>query len=398
MDFLREKIQMALIFFLTLPWLVSLLFQIHYPPLTEALLSGIAIVAAAFIISWAAETAEMDVPRSFSLALVALLAVLPEYAVDAYFAWMAGQVGGEYIHYATANMTGANRLLIGIGWSMVILYALLKFKAKEVRLDEGLRLETFFLFVATIYAFILPVKGSISVFDTVVFVSMYLAYIYLATRSHCEEFEAVGVTRYLCTFPRTRRRITVVLLFLFSGFVIFVSVEAFSEGLLGTARMFSLDEFLMVQWIAPLASEAPELIVAVILVERMRTSASMNALISSKVNQWTLLIGTIAIVFSISSGSISALPLDQRQSEEVFLTAAQSLFAAALILDLRFTWKEAFALLFLFAFQLAFPSVEIRWFVSFVYLAASVPILIKNMDHLKECFLFVRRVGFGGRM
>jgi cation:H+ antiporter len=170
MDFLREKIQMALIFFLTLPWLVSLLFQIHYPPLTEALLSGIAIVAAAFIISWAAETAEMDVPRSFSLALVALLAVLPEYAVDAYFAWMAGQVGGEYIHYATANMTGANRLLIGIGWSMVILYALLKFKAKEVRLDEGLRLETFFLFVATIYAFILPVKGSISVFDTVVFV------------------------------------------------------------------------------------------------------------------------------------------------------------------------------------------------------------------------------------
>ncbi len=392
MNFLREKVQIAVVSFLTLPWLISFFLCINHSPPVEAFLSGIAIISAAFMISWAAETSEMDIPRSFSLAIVALLAVLPEYAVDAYFAWMAGKVGGGYVHYATANMTGANRLLIGVGWSLVILLAIAKSKRREVELDEGLRLETLFLFIATIYAFILPLKGNISLLDTVFFVTLYFVYIYLAIKAPHEEFEPVGVTRYFCSMETKMRRAVTVLLFLFSGFVIFVSVEAFSEGLLKTAEVFGIDEFLMVQWIAPLASEAPELIVAILLVERMRTSASMNALISSKVNQWTLLIGTIAVVYSISSLSTSPLPLDARQREEVFLTAAQSLFATALILDLRFTWKEAAVLFLLFVVQIALPSVEVRWITSAVYILLALPILISRREEIGRCVRFATQL------
>ncbi|WP_202319923.1 sodium:calcium antiporter [Archaeoglobus neptunius] len=390
MNFTKEKIQILLISSLTFPWLVSLLLNIHYSPSTQAMLSGLAVVAASFLISWAAETAEMDVPRSFSLAMVALLAVLPEYAVDGYFAYKAGTVGGSYVHYATANMTGANRLLIGVGWSLVAFIAFATSRKSEVHLDEGIRLENFFLLMATLYAFTLPLKGSIGIVDVVVFVSMYITYIFLSTKAEREETVMVGVPAYLCSLKESVRRSTVILLFLFSGAVILLSVEAFSEGLLGTAREFGIDEFLAVQWIAPLASESPELIVAIYFVRKLRVTAAMNALISSKVNQWTLLIGTIALIYSISALKLQSLPLDQRQSEEIMLTAAQSLFGVAILADLKINRKEAFALLFLFLVQLVLPGVEIRYLISMVYIALSIPILLSKRSEIARSFRMVK--------
>ena len=394
MDFRKEKFQLLLIASLSLPWLISLTLDYPHLPIIQTFLSGMAVISASFLISWAAETAEMDVPRSFSLAIVALLAVLPEYAVDGYFAWKAGSVGGDYVHYATANMTGANRLLIGIGWSLIAFLAFKAMKTKEVKLDEGIRLEILFLLLATLYAFTIPLKGSISPFDAIVFVSLYAAYVFLATKAEREEVEMGGVPAYLCSLKTGQRRLSVVLLFLFAGSVILLSVEAFSEGLLETARIFGVDEFLAVQWIAPLASESPELIVAVYFVKRMRVTASMNALISSKVNQWTLLIGTIAVIYSISAFKLQSLPLDARQSEEVLLTAAQSLFAVAILLDLKISWKEAFALLTLFVVQLMFPGVEVRYAISGVYIILALPIFVKKRHEVAKSFRAVKSLIF----
>src|SRR5437588_620630 len=47
---------------------------------------GIAILAASFAMAWGAEAAERDIPRALAMSAVALLAVLPEYAVDIVFA------------------------------------------------------------------------------------------------------------------------------------------------------------------------------------------------------------------------------------------------------------------------------------------------------------------------
>ena len=95
------------------------------------------------------------------------------------------------------------------------------------------------------------------------------------------------------------------------------------------------------QWIAPLASEAPELLVAGLYAWRLNTNAGLGTLVSSKVNQWTLLVGTLPIVFAISSGSLHGLPLDAIQREELFLTAAQSFFAIAILVNLRMSLREA---------------------------------------------------------
>jgi len=387
--FLKERTLILLAVLGTLPWIISFVFSTHYSAPVEAFLSGMAVISAAFLLSWGAETAEKDLPRSLSLAIVALIAVLPEYAVDMYFTWMAGKMGGEYIHYAAANMTGANRLLLGIGWSIVAIFAMWKLKKREIELDEGIRLEFFALLLASLYCFLIPIKGDISLLDTAILGSIFLLYIYSATKAEREEFIAVGVPAYLCRLSVRRRRGSVILMLLFSAFVILISVEAFAEGLVNSARIFGVDEFLMVQWIAPLASEAPEFIVAIYFVRKLRTTASFNTLVSSKVNQWTLLVGCLALIYSISLASPSTLPLDDRQKEEFLLTAAQSLLGVAVIINLRFNIFEALALLGLFLAQFIYQTVETRYLLSFIYILIAVPVLFIHWREIFKSYRFV---------
>jgi hypothetical protein len=73
----------------------------------------------------AAEAAEVDIAGGLAIAVLAVIAVLPEYAVDLYFAYTAGS-RPEHVQFAAANMTGSNRLLLGLGWSLVVLLALFR--------------------------------------------------------------------------------------------------------------------------------------------------------------------------------------------------------------------------------------------------------------------------------
>jgi len=79
--------------------------------------------------------------------------------------------------------------------------------------------------------------------------------------------------------------------------------------------------------------------------------------VSSKVNQWTLLVGTLPIVFAISSNSLHGLPLDALQREELFLTAAQSAFAVAVLANRSVSVKEAVSLFGLFLSQFLLGAV-----------------------------------------
>ncbi|MCA9626721.1 MAG: hypothetical protein KC766_03610, partial [Myxococcales bacterium] len=102
-------------------------------------------MSASFLLAWAAEVAQVDVSASLATAVLALIAVLPEYAVDLYFAFTAGE-RPAYTAYAAANMTGSNRLLIGVGWPLVaLLFAIglrrRKRDVRPVRLHPRRRLE-----------------------------------------------------------------------------------------------------------------------------------------------------------------------------------------------------------------------------------------------------------------
>ena len=115
---------------------------------------------------------------------------------------------------------------------------------------------------------------------------------------------------------------------------------------------------------------------------RLNTNAGLGALVSSKVNQWTLLVGTLPIVFAISSASLRGLPIDAVQREELFVTAAQSAFAVAVLANRSINVAEAATMLGLFLVQLVtkfpvFSSIhtEARITVGVVYLVLAAAIL-----------------------
>jgi len=376
---------------LALQWLIVHYSGIHLAPHWEALLSGVSIFGAAFILSWAAELAQLDIPQALALAFLALIAVLPEYAVDIYFASLPGK-DPSYISYATANMTGANRLLIGLGWSTVVIAFWLKSGQRIIALGKDQKVEIVALGVATLYSFVIPLKGTISVIDAFFLLSLFVVYMVIISWAHHEEPELEGPPEMIarsCS-TGTRRAITI-LLFAYSGLTIFSAAEPFAEGLLSSGRTLGIEEFLLVQWLAPLASESPEFIVAILFALRGNPQAAMRTLVSSKVNQWTLLIGMLPLAYATSAGEVIPMQMDDRQVEEVLLTAAQSLFAVVVILSLSFSLNEALVLLVLFATQLFFTSTEVRLLYSYGYIVLAIGTAFLVRDNRESLLSLVLR-------
>src|SRR4051812_9387109 len=140
-----------------------------------------AIIGAAFLLSWAAEVAQLDISAGLAIAVLALIAVLPEYAVDLVFAKDGGRAFAKYsvacqsaaervagrdspCSLALANMTGSNRLLIGIGWSLVVFLAWTRWRKRgdrqnEIVLERSHAVEVGYLALASAYCVIvLPIK------------------------------------------------------------------------------------------------------------------------------------------------------------------------------------------------------------------------------------------------
>lgn len=415
----RQRLSMMVAVGLCLPGAVSRITGYHGEVGLMALLFGLSIVGAAFMLSWAAEVAQLDMSAGLAIALLAFIAVLPEYAVDLVFAWKGGNAVEKFgptcaapgsttqspCSLALANMTGANRLLIGVGWSLVVFMAWYAMRRRnratnprqvaapltEVRLDRSHSVELAFLTVASAYCLTLPLKHSITLVDAAVLVCLFVAYTVRISRAPAEEPHLVGPALYVAGFLERNRRVTVGLLFLFAAGVILLCAEPFAESLVDTGARFGVSEFLLVQWLAPLASEAPELLVAGLYAWRLNTNGGLGTLVSSKVNQWTLLVGTLPIVFALASGSHHGLPIIARQREEVFLTAAQSVFAVAVLANLSISLKEAAMLFALFWAQFVVGAiVPASWHgrelivVGVVYLVLAAGLLVRQRGALPK--------------
>ena len=112
-----------------------------------------------------------------------------------------GPPGETACSLALANMTGANRLLIGIGWSMVVFIAWLRSRRqgapvlREVRLERSHAVEVSFLALATVYSLTLPLKHSITLVDAVVLVGIFIAYTVRVSRAPASDPHLVGPAR-----------------------------------------------------------------------------------------------------------------------------------------------------------------------------------------------------------
>ncbi|OYV23838.1 MAG: sodium:proton exchanger, partial [Mycobacterium sp. 20-66-4] len=206
-------------------------------------------------------------------------------------------------------------------------------------------------------------------------------YLYKISHGDVEEPDLIGTAAALGELSDRSRRFVVVSLFVVSGAVILLCARPFADNLVAAGTELGIDRFLLVQWLAPLASEAPEFIIATIFASRGKGTDAIATLISSKVNQWTLLIGSLPLAHLLGGGGFS-LELDSRQVEEVLLTASQTLMGVALILALRFSRASAWALLGLFIVQFPLTSTQGRLVLCGVYGVIAVGGLIVNRRQL----------------
>jgi cation:H+ antiporter len=284
-------------------------------------------------------------------------------------------------------MTGSNRLLLGLGWPVVVITSLwvasrrsgrsFRPGVRELVLQSEYRTELGFLLIASVVGFVIPLSGEINLILGFALLGFFVFYLWKASRAEASEPDLVGAAARIGGLPARGRRLLVTGMFVFAAAVIVASAEPFANSLISTGTQLGISKFLLVQWVAPLASEAPEFIVAILFAVHGKGSDAIGTLISSKVSQWTLLVGSLPLAYLVGGGR-TALPLDPRQVEEFLLTATQTLLGVAALLTLRFPRWLAFTLLGLFAVQYAVPGQAGRYILVAIYAVIALAALVRN--------------------
>jgi len=81
-------------------------------------------------------------------------------------------------------------------------------------------------------------------------------------------------------------------------------------------------------------------------------------MVSSNINQWTVLAAMIPIVYSMSAGHIIALPFDGEQRQEILITILQSILGVLVLSNMRFAFWEATLLFVLWFAQFLDPALR----------------------------------------
>lgn len=363
-------------------------------PVIGALAGGIAIVAAAFMLGWVGEAAELDLAGGLAVGLLAIVTILPEYVVSVYFAYAAG-TDPSMVEYASANVTGANRLLLGFGWPVMALlgYLALRKKAKAkgeakpkhfgIVLEDEARTDLGFLVIASAIALVIPFSGSLHILLGIALVIIFVAYLWRQSHAEREEPELEGTAAVIGSLSKWNRRAFILVIFLIAAAIILACAEPFANNLVAAGEVLHVDKYLLVQWLAPLASEAPEFALAIIFAAKGKPNMGLAVLLSSKVNQWTALAGSLPIAFVVGGGA-AAIPMDARQSEEFLLTAAQTIMGVALLLGLRLGARASITLFVLFAAAFFIPDPAIRTIFAIVYFIVGAVMLVINRKYLRE--------------
>ncbi|HLK46760.1 MAG TPA: hypothetical protein VKT49_01420 [Bryobacteraceae bacterium] len=320
------------------------------------------ILVAAMLIAWAAESAQFFIAQGFALAILAWLQTLPEFAVEAVLAWK------QQVPLLMANLTGALRLLTGLGWPMIYCTAALFHRSRrrgplgQIQLTDEQSIEVVGLFAAMAYLFVVWWKASLGLFDAAILIAVYIAYLVILRRMPAAEAEQIDdlerIPRAIVTAPPGPRTAAIVILFVAGGGLIYFMAEPFLASLLAVSASLGLPNFIFIQWVAPFVSEFPEKVSAFYWARTVeRASTALMNMVSSNINQWTLLAAMLPITYSLSRGAISSIPLDSEQQLELLMTLGQSLLGAIFLMDMRLACWEAAGLFGLWLLQFLFSPI-----------------------------------------
>ena len=346
------------------------------------------MLLSAFLVAWGAEAAQFLISQGLALAILAWLQTLPEFAVEAVIAWEAGR-NPERAHLAVANLTGAIRLLLGLGWPMI--YFVFAWSARRrgdpahapIKLQREHAIEVIGLIPPLLYFVVIVWKQTISWLDAVVLLALYVVYLLVLLRNPPHSVEELGdaavVSRWAYRQRGWRQKAAIGALFAGGGFLLYVTAHPFLESMLAVAGLLGVSQFVLVQWVAPFLSEFPEKVSAFLWARRVTHApmALMN-MVSSNINQWTVLAAMIPLVYGYShyhhTGTWADFRFDAAQRLEIILTLLQTGLGVVLLANMEFDWFDATALFVLWAVQFFVP--HLREAVSIGYALWIVVLLV----------------------
>jgi cation:H+ antiporter len=333
------------------------------PSAWSALWTFPSILLSAFVIAWGAEAAQFLISQGLALAILAWLQTLPEFAVEAVIAWNAGKNPSQ-THLAIANFTGSLRLLVGLGWPMIYFVAAgFRKRLVPVRLEREHAVEVFGLLLPILYFVFIWWKATLTIWDALPLAGFYFLYLFVLWRippreTTDETMEDLGrIPKWTLQLKKPLRNAAIASFFIAGGLILYFSAHPFLNSMLSISASLGVSTFVFVQWVAPFLSEFPEKLSAFYWARKVSTAniALMN-LVSSNINQWSILSAMIPVLLCISAGELRALPLDAMQRQEILLTILQSFLGFLLLQNMELRFHEALVLFVFWAVQFFVPS------------------------------------------
>jgi cation:H+ antiporter len=370
------QVRLALTAACTIPGLLVRFSGGAVSPPVQLVAYGAAVVAAAFMLAWACEAAQVDFANGLVVAVVAFVAILPEFIVELHFAFTG------HAEYVTANLTGASRLLLGFCVAMPTVLMLLPASRrppplKSIQVAPAQRLDLAILAVAAFWAFRGVFAGHLTLLDSAVLISLYALYLRRAAGAGGESPPPMGVAAQLAELPLRQRRRWVGGLMGAAAFVILLTAVPFGDAVLGTGSLVGISPYLVLQWLVPVATEVPELVVAVVLLMHGRGAQSVAVLLAGAVSQYTLALGALPVAYLAGAGT-GPLPLESRERIEMLLTIGVALYAVAALVTLRLSRGDASLMFFLFAAQFLLPTGVTRLAIAVIFIVMAVDILVSE--------------------
>jgi cation:H+ antiporter len=262
-------------------------------------------------------------------------------------------------------------------------------KLGRIELPAPHRLELAILLAGSVWSMRGVLSGQLTLLDAAVLISLYGVYLRRAMTAGGDAPEPEGVAAALAAMPRGQRRRWVGRLMGYAGGVILLTAVPFGDAVLGAGAIVGISPFLLLQWIVPIATETPELVVASVLLMHGRGGQSIAVLLAGAVSQYTLALGTLPLAYDIGAGT-GPLPLAGRERIELFLTVGVALYAVASLIGLRLSRGDSSIMLALFGGQLLVPTVFTRFMFAIAFWAVAIDVLLVERRQLPSLLMGLR--------
>jgi len=202
-------------------------------------------------------------------------------------------------------------------------------------------------------------KGTLNCADSAVLLALYLGYLVVLNRIPPREQETAedvaAVPRAVLALEAPWRALALLGLLFAGGGILYLVAEPFLGSMIGLATVLGISQFVFVQWVAPFLSEFPEFVSTAYWARRRgKGGMALMNMVSSNINQWTVLAAMIPIVYSISIGHPASVPMQEHRTE-LLLTLLQSALGVVILSNLDFHAYEALGLFVLWFAQFLVP-------------------------------------------